>query len=300
MFCNNCGANLQEGSVFCNNCGSAVGQCGAEQEMTDPAPMMPEAPVQKAQAWSDTGNIPMQNRSDTAGIPTQAAVGTQVLERKADPAAGAYGGWYSNEPPAANTVQSAQLQGCKKCGGYIDSSTRRCTGCGKQYIRSKMVIVWAAAAVVVAALAGLNVWQYLKSAEQKDILEKSNAQIMSQEAQLQEKDTIITEKDETIKEQKSEIQNLQDEANDQQANISELESEIQFIESSMEDLYYEGSAYMEKAFFMDDHVVIVPDDGSEVYHKYGCPNCDISMNSFWIYNTQAAISWGYTPCPYCN
>jgi hypothetical protein len=269
---------------------------------------MPDVPVQETQAWSDTGNIPTQNWSDTgnintagintAGIPTQAAVGTQVLEREADPAAGAYGGWYSNEPPAANNAQAANQQACKICGGYIDSRTKKCTGCGKQYVRTGRIITWAAAILVVAALAGLNVWQYLKSADQRDKLEASNAEVASVKEQLEGKDSLIAEKDATIESQDSQIQELQGDVDDQLTEIDELLGTIEELEISMEELYNQGSADMEKAYFMDDYVVIVPDDGTEMYHKYGCEYLDLS--SFWVYNIDAAINMGYAACPYCN
>jgi hypothetical protein len=109
MFCQVCGCSLQEGSVFCPNCGSAAGSgSGDNPDMNDAAVNVPEASMQEGQAYYAPD-----------GIPTQAAVGTQVLEREADPAAGAYGGWYSNEPPAANNAQAAQ-QACKSAA---DTST---------------------------------------------------------------------------------------------------------------------------------------------------------------------------------
>lgn len=53
-----------------------------------------------------------------------------------------------------------------------------------------------------------------------------------------------------------------------------------------------------KAYFLDSHIAIVPDDGTRLYHKYGCSNWDAS--SFWAYNTEAAEGRGYSPCPYCH
>lgn len=49
--------------------------------------------------------------------------------------------------------------------------------------------------------------------------------------------------------------------------------------------------------FFDKHAVIVPDNGSKLYHKYGCSG--IGSSDFWIYNTEAASSKGYKPCSRC-
>ena len=53
-----------------------------------------------------------------------------------------------------------------------------------------------------------------------------------------------------------------------------------------------------KAYFLDNHIAIVPDDGTRIYHNYGCEKLDLSY--FWAYNNEAAIDNGYRPCPYCH
>ena len=53
-----------------------------------------------------------------------------------------------------------------------------------------------------------------------------------------------------------------------------------------------------KESFMDEHVVIVCNDGTKKYHKYGCE--DLNLSYFWVYNTEAAIDEGYKMCKKCN
>ena len=53
----------------------------------------------------------------------------------------------------------------------------------------------------------------------------------------------------------------------------------------------------EKIAFIDDYVVVVEDDGTNLYHKYGCPK--FLGKSFWAFNTEAAESEGYKPCSFC-
>lgn len=50
--------------------------------------------------------------------------------------------------------------------------------------------------------------------------------------------------------------------------------------------------------FYEEHVVIVGDDGTNKYHKYGCDDLDTSY--FWAYNTEAARQKGYRACSKCN
>lgn len=58
------------------------------------------------------------------------------------------------------------------------------------------------------------------------------------------------------------------------------------------------SEISQKALFFDKYAVIVGED-QYYYHTYDCPNIS-SFESFWIYNTAAAVGRGYHPCPTCN
>lgn len=58
------------------------------------------------------------------------------------------------------------------------------------------------------------------------------------------------------------------------------------------------SKYRSKLYFYEKHVVVVPDDGREEYHTYGCSYLDTS-SGFGIYSIEAAQQ-KYRPCPYCQ
>lgn len=68
-------------------------------------------------------------------------------------------------------------------------------------------------------------------------------------------------------------------------------------DSLISSLNEKVSEYKDIAEFMDNHIVIVSDDGTRMYHKYGCEDLDLSY--FWAYNTEAAESKGYYPCNKC-
>lgn len=71
--------------------------------------------------------------------------------------------------------------------------------------------------------------------------------------------------------------------------LSSLESKISKYEDKV-------SEYEDKAEFLDSYVVIRSKSDPTHYHKYGCPDLDLS--SFWAYNT-AAVPDKCTPCPKC-
>ena len=73
---------------------------------------------------------------------------------------------------------------------------------------------------------------------------------------------------------------------------NELEDKV----SDLEDKNFDNFL---KLYFFDSHAVIVGDDNSNTYHKYGCSKLDDS-NGFWIYNTEAAEGNGYKKCSVCN
>ena len=64
--------------------------------------------------------------------------------------------------------------------------------------------------------------------------------------------------------------------------------------------YYDAKREVEKLEsdlkFFDDFARVLPDDGSGIYHRYGCGKLD--TNSFWIYNLGLAKSNG-SPCREC-
>lgn len=59
------------------------------------------------------------------------------------------------------TMTEAKARHCKKCGAIIDRKTKRCTGCGKQYPRAKVVIPITIIIVLLIASLALNALLYL-------------------------------------------------------------------------------------------------------------------------------------------
>ncbi len=74
--------------------------------------------------------------------------------------------------------------------------------------------------------------------------------------------------------------------------------ETRNLEEKYDDLVDDWVDLFGKVYFYEEYVVIVPDDGTNRYHVYGCDRLDKS-DSFWAFNTEAAKVKGYKPCPYC-
>lgn len=96
----------------------------------------------------------------------------------------------------------------------------------------------------------------------------------------------------------SEMATLKSTIDSRKRDIAVLQSKVVSLESDVSWFTEKSSSDSEKLSFMDSHVVIVADDGSKLYHKYGCSRLNLSY--FWIYNSEAAWDKGYRPCSYCN
>ena len=80
-------------------------------------------------------------------------------------------------------------------------------------------------------------------------------------------------------------------------NYRSLFDDLRYAQNRISSLQFEINDMENKVSFYEQHVVFVSDDGTEVYHKYGCSQFDSSY--FWAYNTKAAESKGYEPCGNC-
>ena len=147
---------------------------------------------------------------------------------------------------------------CGKCGSQIDSETKKCTGCGKQYfkgLKHYFKLIFNKKRILPIVLSVLLVFSLISNIlQQIDINDYTNI--------VREKHNTIKEKDEEFWEEFKKRLNLQQKLN-----------------------FYEKNA------------VIVSDDGTNLYHKYGCEDLDLSY--FWIYNTENAKHQGYVPHSKC-
>ena len=62
--------------------------------------------------------------------------------------------------------------------------------------------------------------------------------------------------------------------------------------------WLDNQEQQDKADFMDTFIVLVEDDNTNLYHKFGCDR--FKGDYFWAYNIDAAKESGFNPCPLCN
>ena len=90
---------------------------------------------------------------------------------------------------------------------------------------------------------------------------------------------------------RNEIEQLQNKLKENKEDIKNLEKQISNLEGELEVCYMEID-------FIDDYVVFIEDDGTNLYHKYQCYR--FTANSFYVFNIDYAVGEGYVPCQLCN
>ena len=160
----------------------------------------------------------------------------------------------------ASTGEVRKIRYCKFCGGVIDGKTKRCTSCGKSANPLRRMLGSKRAVVEVMALVL--------------ILAVATGGYIAQKKYYELK-----------------MESIQDTLNYKSKRITSLSADVKKYRAR-------ANEYKDKADFMDDYIVIVPDDGTNLYHSYGCSKLDTS--SFWAFNTEAAKGEGYKPCSKCQ
>ena len=88
------------------------------------------------------------------------------------------------------------------------------------------------------------------------------------------------------------IRNLKVEITEKQSTIAGLRKENVSLENA-------NRINWQKLNFYDNSAVIIGDDGTNIYHKYGCIRLNDSKG-YWIHNIEYAEYLNYDRCPICN
>lgn len=91
--------------------------------------------------------------------------------------------------------------------------------------------------------------------------------------------------------------NLLNKIDSMQTELDVIEENYERLKEQYNDIRSQKNEMQSELNFWQDHAVIVTEYG-EKYHTYGCQY--IKGRDFWIYNVEAAIGMGYTPCSVCN
>lgn len=138
----------------------------------------------------------------------------------------------------------------------------------------------------------------------KEELDEADRTISSQDSRIEQLERNVNTAESSVSQtqydlsaQQAQLQRVQEEKEQLQAQYDALEKEKNELQTENEKLQKESTKFSVKATFMDDHIVFVENDGTNLFHRYDCPR--FAQKSFWAYSKKLAESRGYDPCPYC-
>lgn len=196
----------------------------------------------------------------------------------------------SNSGSSAVSVLSSSKQAkdrfCKYCGCPIDSATKKCTGCGKQFFKlptvKRSVLGKVCVVLLCVALLGFMIWcGYLNEVNKQMSL------------QLADQSSSIQSLEKTLEENSKTIETLNQKLSAAKKSLKQLQIDYDDLESKADDI-------REKVRFYDRYVVFVLEEKPGLYHKYGCPYMKYLSYSFYVYDIDVAKQLGYTQCTMCD
>ena len=116
------------------------------------------------------------------------------------------------------------------------------------------------------------------------------AQVSQLEGDLSAKNDLI----ETLREN---IDTAESAASQTQYDMTAQQAELTAQEEKYDALVTQSAAAQAAADFMQSYVVLVENDGTGLYHRYGCSR--FAGKTFWAYSRKLAENSGYSPCPAC-
>ena len=152
---------------------------------------------------------------------------------------------------------------CKYCGSLIDLSTKKCSGCGKQYFNLKSKLVHVKKFIFVCSII-LNILLIIVGAFIYDLY-------ITEHNELEESDKTITELCTHLEEVQKELRESKEQVN----------------------LYLWDHS---KAEFLDKHVVFITENGSKC-HKYDCKYI-AGRDTYYLF-LEDALAEGYVACSHC-
>lgn len=186
--------------------------------------------------------------------------------------------------------------------------------------------------LLLAASVSFQIWQYGDIQAEKNRLRTKDADLSLRQteidnlydqleeltAQLDEASLSLKIKDQEIQDLNNKVASLQQSAQNQGkqdggqkeletlqmekaqlvALADDLEKQIDRLLEDRKGLEKEIADYQDKADFLDNYVVFVENNGSNLYHTYDCD--DFTKSNFWAYSRKLAESQGFNPCPACK
>ena len=137
-------------------------------------------------------------------------------------------------------------------------------------------------------------------------LDEANLSLKIKDQEIQDLNNKLTSLQQSVQNQgeqdlndiQKELKSLQLEKDQLNILVDDLDKQIERLLDDREQLEDEMAAYQAKADFLDNYVVFVENNGSNLYHTYDCD--DFTKSNFWAYSRKLAESQGFNPCPTCK
>lgn len=196
MICPNCGLELPSDSEFCEYCGMHL----EKDTLTEENPQ--NTHQKNEQTCAQCGKI-VPDDSDFCPY-----CGSEIRHELLHDA-GQFGGknQKSNELNKKQPKEKAQRkakekrarakQFCRKCGGEIDATSKRCSKCGKQYFNGRKALPIFLITLLLALLAGALAWQLICNqniSAENEMLSDKNTQLEKTVSNLRGKNTQLEKK----------------------------------------------------------------------------------------------------------
>lgn len=235
MRCPKCGCFLPEDSLFCQYCGASLAvsqhsETGVDVRDADaPVAIPSDAPISIPVDAPAHISSPADSPSDasgpaSAGIPLYDSpaipAGTSpdiTADTPADTASllpDAPAAASVEAPPTGNVLDETRRDAeggakkqahCKKCGAVIDSRTKRCSGCGKQYFRAKAVVPLLVCCVLLVLSLSLNGVQYFLGRQSAQALADQTSELEALEQEVSDLNTTVANQKSTILSQTDQV-----------------------------------------------------------------------------------------------
>ena len=231
MFCHKCGKELANDGLFCQYCGTpAIAPPKAE-----PVPeVTPDPPV----------IIPQKNAPVQSPIPEPSA--THAAASAPD----------APMSPSANSKPTKNNRYCQYCGKLLDSEKKRCASCGKTQRKKIPLLLVLIPALILVALAGLNVYQYIQYnaalTEKNDSIDKLTADNLSLTKEISDLTNEIDELTDDISDMDQELDDMNKTVQSHVTAKAIYQNLSSFFSSNKASSY---NKY--KSFFADTNVVVV-------------------------------------------
>ena len=139
-------------------------------------------------------------------------------------------------------------------------------------------------------------------------MEETRDQLADCLIELEDLEKELKEKEAQIKELSAQLADSQSVQNQGQYDLSNLQKEYDALKEDYDTLKEEhdrmveaveaAAKYKDKATFLDQYVVFVVNNGTNLYHTYDC--ADFAKSNFWTYSPKLAEAQGFRPCPKCS